>query len=109
MRTIERICKNCNGSFLADPREVNRGNAHYCSISCSSYKKAENQLINKNELKQYTCKHCGNNFESISTTFAKYCSDSCKQKNYRLNKKSGNAFDRRLEQTIKEYPCEICN
>lgn len=109
MRTIERTCKNCSQSFLAEAREVNRGNAHYCSLSCLASYKNENKSFNSNNVKAYICKKCGRDFESSSITFAKYCSSSCKQKDYRLNKKSGNPFDRALEKTIKEYPCEICS
>ena len=43
MRTIKRICNNCDIEFLADPREVNRGNAKYCNLSCAM----KNQTINQ--------------------------------------------------------------
>lgn len=101
MKDIQRICLNCDKTFLADKKEINRSNAKFCSISCgSSFKK------NKQPNLQSICKHCGTKFNSINV--AKYCSNSCKQKNYRLKKKSSNMFDRQLEILIRNYPCEIC-
>ena len=80
MSKTEKKCETCGKSFLADNKEINRGNAKYCSISCAA--KAPKAL-------QYDkiCKHCGKEFISASKN-AKYCSDSCKQKNYRAKQKS---------------------
>ena len=80
MSKVEKECQTCGQTFLADSREINRGNARFCSLSCAA--KAPKQL-------QYpqVCKHCGKDFISASKN-AKYCSDSCKQKNYRARQKS---------------------
>ena len=29
------ICKQCNKEFYADIKELNRGNAQFCSLSCA--------------------------------------------------------------------------
>jgi hypothetical protein len=34
--TIPRFCKKCGTLFQADWREVNRGNGHFCSLSCAA-------------------------------------------------------------------------
>jgi hypothetical protein len=36
MKTITQNCQNCNTFFQAQLREVNRGNAKYCSKKCSA-------------------------------------------------------------------------
>ena len=33
--TIERICIECSGRFMAQPRDVERGRAKFCSPQCS--------------------------------------------------------------------------
>lgn len=99
-----RICKHCNVLFLAENKEINRGNAHFCSINCSS---SFNNSFKNKVTNDYVCKHCSQNFKSVNNS--KYCSTLCKQKNYRLKKKSGNPFDKQLEKIIKLYNCEICS
>jgi hypothetical protein len=105
MKNIKRNCKNCNKPFLADKREVNRGNAIYCSLSCVTIYK--NNYSSALLSKSFICKHCGNSFNS--SQIAKYCSISCKAKNYRYKRRSGNFYDKQLGKIIKELPCEICN
>jgi hypothetical protein len=103
---INKLCKFCNNEFLADTREINRGHALFCNLSCSqSYNNSQRELTN---LKIHVCKHCSKEFKSVSN-YSKYCSKLCKAKNYRIKKKSNNPFDRKLEELIREYPCEICN
>jgi len=100
---LKRNCKQCDEEFLADTRELNRGNAKFCSISCGvQHSNLHRKLHNK------VCKHCSNRFESINIT-AKYCSNFCKQKNYRLRAKSDNKHDAKLKKLIRQYPCENCN
>ncbi len=36
MNHIEKDCLHCQNKFSADPKEVKRGNAKFCSRSCSS-------------------------------------------------------------------------
>lgn len=92
-------CQTCDVEFEADTRDLNRGRAKYCSLSCAA--KVSKQL-------QYerVCKHCGSHFHS-SSKHSLYCSDSCKQKNYRAQAKdSGNM--KQLYKLFKDTPCEIC-
>ena len=103
MSKIEKECQHCGKTFLADTRELNRGNAKYCSLLCSS--KAPKRL-------QYNqvCKHCGKEFLSASKN-AKYCSSSCKQKHYRFLQKTEKIDDHSIKyfyKTFKDIPCEIC-
>lgn len=103
MAKVEKECQFCGKPFLADLREVNRGNGKYCSQSCSS--KAPKQLQH-----HQVCKHCGKDFMSASPN-AKYCSDSCKQKNYRAQQKSLSEDSSSIKVFYKIFemiPCELC-
>ena len=103
MSKIEKECQFCGKSFQADTKEVNRGNAKYCSLSCAA--KAPKSL-------QYeqVCKHCGQKFMSASKN-TKYCSDSCKQKNYRARQKSlseNGTSIKNYYRIFENIPCELC-
>ena len=103
MAKIEKTCLTCNNTFNADTREVNRGRAKYCSISCAS-KVTKDQQYNK------ICKHCGTNYTSASKA-SKYCSTSCKGKNYRLKSKDDSSEGVGIKQLYKIFTdkgCEIC-
>lgn len=103
MSKTEKKCETCGKSFLADNKEINRGNAKYCSISCAA--KAPKAL-------KYDkiCKHCGRDFVAASAS-AKYCSNSCKQKNYRAKQKSKSEDGFSIKSYYKIFeniPCELC-
>ena len=103
MSKIEKLCECCNEPFTADSRELNRGNAKYCSLSCAA--KMPKQLKYKQ-----ICKHCGKEFNTASKN-AKYCSDSCKQKNYRAKQKtiSLESFSiKHFYKIFEKIPCELC-
>ena len=103
MEKVERICQSCGKSFQVDIREVKRGNGKYCSLSCAA--KAPKAL----QYKQ-VCKHCGKEFMSASKN-AKYCSNLCKQKNYRERQKSQvNTYSsiKTYYKLFENVPCEIC-
>ena len=103
MSKVEKLCQSCGKTFMADSRELKRGNAKYCSLSCVA--KVPKQL----QYKQI-CKHCGTEFMSASKN-AKYCSDSCKQKNYRAKQKaiSEDSFSiKHYYKLFENIPCEIC-
>lgn len=104
MSKVEKNCQFCGKPFQADTREINRGNAKYCSLSCAN--KAPKSL-------QYNqvCKHCGQEFISASKN-TKYCSDSCKQKNYRARQRSLSKDGLSIKSYYKifeDIPCEICS
>ncbi len=103
MSTKTRKCLECSKDFEADTREINRGNAKFCSLSCGAI------FRNKHQYKIYNhiCKHCGVNFSS-KTPYSIYCSDSCKQKSYRANSKAGKG-SRKLLNDLGKLSCAICN
>lgn len=103
MSKTERSCKNCNKPFLVENKEINRGNGLFCTISCATSYNNSKQSYNISNI----CKHCGKSFLSIKVS--KYCSSSCKQKNYRFKKKSNIGYDKQLTLLLQEYPCEICD
>ena len=103
MRTIERKCQNCECLFMADPREVNRGNAKYCSLSCNS------KNIRKNQVKiTKICTVCDEKYETKDNK-SKYCTSICKQRNYREKlKKDDNLSMKTYNRVFKNIGCEIC-
>ena len=99
---VEKECLFCKNKFKADTRELKRGNAKYCSISCNYKHHNETK-----PLKKCTCIYCGNVFESKSTK-AKYCSSNCKLKHYRMLMATPENKTRRLQPILLEFPCENC-
>lgn len=100
---IEKECKYCSNTFDCDIREHNRGNGEFCSLSCVAKYSNENK-----ELLTLPCKHCGISFNTVSKN-AKYCSRSCKQKNYRSTSKHMDRNQRTLMGKIRKLPCAICD
>lgn len=101
------ICQNpeCAIEFEADMRELNRGNANYCGLACAA-KIRNSRRISVPSI----CSHCGQTYSVIEQllTSSRFCSDSCKQKNYRAKKRySGNT--KMLYQKLKLLPCEVCS
>lgn len=89
---------------MVDTRELNRGNGKYCSLSCSGRK-----AYSKTKGYETVCKHCGKPFKSKSVN-SKYCSNLCKQKNYRIKSKFDNGLS--IKTIYRHFPikhCEICN
>ena len=104
MKKIEKTCLTCNNTFIADIREHNRGNAKYCSLSCS----AKNTNKNKNNKNiNSICKYCNTSFLSGSKE-AKYCCTSCKLKSYRKNQITNEFATKSLARILNHLPCEIC-
>lgn len=103
-RTIVRTCLECGKSFTASTSEVNRGNAHYCSLSCSA--KSNGRHLSKELNYDHKCIHCGHEFKA-STPYNKYCSDVCKQKHYRFRKRKAGLDNNNYKQ-LSSLPCEVC-
>jgi hypothetical protein len=95
-------CKCCNKEFNADPKEVSRGNAIFCSLSCAATHNNKNR-----PLKTCKCSMCDANFESMSTT-AKYCSKKCKSKYYRQLISTAENGTRKLQKILLTLPCANC-
>lgn len=96
-------CLFCKQEFEADTKELNRGNAIYCSLSCC--RKHQNQLL---PLKNCNCVMCDKLFVSINTK-AKYCSKTCKSKYYRFLIQTQANGTRRIQRMLLHFPCMRCN
>ena len=103
MKTITKKCKQCLNNFECNLKEHTRGNGLFCSLSCVST--FGNTQKEKHEL---SCKHCGSKFLTVSRATAKYCSLSCKQKNYRLRANNNTINQKALLDKIRSTPCSIC-
>lgn len=44
MAKTEKKCNYCGKVFLAENKEINRGNAKYCSLSCAAKAEKQNNL-----------------------------------------------------------------
>ena len=99
---IEKECLFCKTKFNADSREINRGNAKYCSLSCAC--KHRNKKI---PLKKCTCICCNNIFESKNPK-AKYCSAKCRAKHYRQLISTEKYGTRKLQAILALNSCENC-
>lgn len=102
MKTIARKCLFCEHEFKADKREVKRGNAKFCNLSCATLYR--NMTTFKYNVK---CIVCGSLFQSISSK-AKYCNSSCKSKHYRQMLKTNSGLTRKYQYILLELPCEVC-
>lgn len=110
-KTIQKICKWCNNEFLADPREINRGGAKFCNLTCSAnYTNLYREPINK------ICKFCERSYTTKSKT-SLYCSKTCSNKARRARAvKAGNKYtnksllQRRVIKllTSENFKCFIC-
>lgn len=94
--TISKVCIECNNSFQASSKEVDRGNAKFCSLSCVAKYFNKHKSLN---LKNFTCKECSLEFQSASNE-ARYCSQKCKNRFFSRKRK------RRYD--IPTNSCEIC-
>lgn len=59
MSTVTQNCKYCQDEFLANTRELKRGNAKFCSQSCSSRYRVANLPVKKPNA---TCAFCTTSF-----------------------------------------------
>jgi len=101
MKVIQK-CKHCQKNFEADSKETKRGNAIFCSISCS----ASYRNLNKKKY-QCTCTICQSNFEA-TTADSKFCSKPCKYKGYRAKQQNTKISITTLQRIFKDIPCELC-
>lgn len=67
---ISRDCCNCNKNFMADSREVNRGNGKYCSRKCSAEAIAKRRIEERGEDWQNgACAYCSTPIHITETRF----------------------------------------
>ena len=100
---ITKICKQCSAEFQADTRELNRGDAKFCSQSCSSiYNNARKPYYD------YTCIACNQPFKSKSK-HVKYCSVKCKNYNSVVDKnKYRYHLNKLINDVIGTHECFNC-
>lgn len=99
---VKKECMFCHKEFMADTRELNRGNAKYCSLSCASKDRIKNL-----PLKQCKCVVCNTVFKSVNPK-AKYCSKKCKNKHYRQLIATEINGTRKLQNILLTLPCANC-
>jgi 5-methylcytosine-specific restriction endonuclease McrA len=103
MEHIIKKCLFCKQEFNADKREHNRGNAKYCNLSCQC--KHRNSI---RPLRNCTCMCCKDNFQSVNTK-AKYCSNKCKTKYYRLLIAGTDDVPYAFRYVLPTLSCANCN
>lgn len=99
-KTIEKQCLTCNETFTAALSEHTRGYANYCSIACGKKGKVKRKEVD------CLCEFCNSSFKA-SNKDAKYCSKSCKLKNYRRKQVTQEFGTKALQLTLGHLPCEI--
>lgn len=81
---ITQICETCNQNFQAESRELNRGNARFCSLKCSANRQRSAPTPN------CTCSTCGADlYRSPSRLRAsksghQFCNRACKEMAQRI-------------------------
>ncbi len=95
---IEKHCIECTKLFLAPIKELRRGNAKFCSLSCAAkHGNKQNELHQK----QFICRQCGVTFLNTQNT-SQYCSHRCKQRSANSRRSS------KWNKALNLLPCEIC-
>lgn len=86
-KTVTRECKYCSEPFEAEVKEVNRGNAKFCSLSCLGKYNGEKQKKDPN----VECAYCGKPIRrqpsviEASATNTFFCCREHKDKGQRLD------------------------
>lgn len=101
------VCLECKQLFPASMKEIERGNAKYCSISCVT--KARNKtMIRIGGRVTLVCSGCGSQYsvKKCRAKTTKFCSKACKDTN---NVTTGSYRTR--EQAFKTLPnmCAHCD
>jgi len=109
MKHKTTICDWCGSNFLAPIKELNRGNAKFCSRSCAAKNRNDGR---KTVIKD--CVVCKNKFTTKAHN-AKFCSGKCKSRHYRNNKLSNQRprIQRKVYKALKistdkNLSCFIC-
>lgn len=102
--TIKRIskeCLQCGKAFLAAQKEVNRGNAKFCSRSCGT---THFNIQNNANPAEKVCKFCGGTYVS-GANVSLFCSSRCKDRN---TAKKRYGVKSTKSKYAKQLPCELC-
>lgn len=108
MATKTKRCKECNEKFNAPIKELNRGNAKFCSQSCAAT--WGNRTREKQSLE---CEACGETFKSKAGN-AKFCSSNCAQalnanNGYRKRANRNSAEMKRIKRKVDRNQCYNCD
>ena len=82
-----RTCERCQVTFLADNREIKRGGARYCSLSCSGKRPKPRKNL---EYANLTCAQCNVSFKRAPSKLVNsksglyFCSRACKDQAQRI-------------------------
>lgn len=96
-------CKNCDKDFDALQKELDRGNAKFCSRSCSALYNGKHR-----EKLKHTCKACNNPFTS-KAKHAIYCSTTCKNISIKpSNNKYRYHLSHKINKLLKDKSCANC-
>lgn len=121
MKTISKSCKFCGTTFLADLKEVKRGNGRYCSRSCAGKGIAEK--VNSLKPPNCECLYCKKVFYRPPSQMKKsrsglfFCSRTCKDYAQRIDGlsvlnprhyKDGNAGYRQIALRHYQAVCSRC-
>jgi hypothetical protein len=126
VKTISQTCQNCKELFQAQLREVNRGNAKYCSKKCSA-EGVKNKLLERNakiNIPNTECSYCkkifykNNSQKQNSKKNLHFCCREHKDLAQRiefglkdlqpLHYGSGDSHYREIAFRSKERKCERC-
>lgn len=99
---VIKLCKQCNKPFNADSKEIKRGNAIYCGLSCSAKNQRKHAI-----LYTLTCQGCNKIF-TAKYRDAKYCSSKCKLVVYRRLQKAEQSSIKTFQRILSFLPCELC-
>ena len=96
------ICNECYSEFTALTEKVKRGNAKFCTRSCSA-----KYTIKSKKSKLKTCRQCAKRFRTKNSN-AKYCSIKCSGRNSTEKRKLTSTQKEKVTK-LKKRGCEICN
>ena len=78
------FCAHCGTPFYCDAGSYHKGRK-YCSARCTNDAYIARRDVRRQAARDKTCPVCGTRFRAERKDRA-YCSDACKQKQYRMNR-----------------------
>lgn len=109
---VNKQCKECGKDFLADSREVKRGNAQFCSRSCVRIHDNKNrERVEK--VPNCTCEQCNVSFYRVKSkqetkSGMSFCSRACKEEYQRQTITYSKNYRRTVRLLKGIEKCERC-